>query len=119
MDKQLNTQFINSPFTIDPDSSTYIHLLECMCMDSFLAQCAKSQQIFELHRSFHAYPPYHSPHADTGNSSTTCYAPYEKSQHHGKAKSQPFFCAAEYTDAVPMPVPQHTQAGWSNHSSAN
>jgi len=27
MDKQLCTQFINHPFTIDPDSSTYIHLL--------------------------------------------------------------------------------------------
>src|SRR5882724_6776703 len=28
MDKQLCTQFINCPFTIDPDSSTDIHLLE-------------------------------------------------------------------------------------------
>ena len=61
MDQQLHTQFINHPITVDLESSTYIHLLECARMDVFLSQCVKSQQTFKSHCSFWTYPPYHNP----------------------------------------------------------
>ena len=91
MDKQLCIQFINQPFAIDPDSLTYIHLLERACMDAFLSQCAKSQHTFESHHSFQTYPPYHSPQTDSGGSPATCYAPYEKPPHQGEGKN-PTLC---------------------------
>jgi len=58
MDKQLCMKFINRPFVIDPTDSTYIHLLECTHMDSFLSHCTKTQQSFESHCSFRTYPQY-------------------------------------------------------------
>ena len=91
MDKQLHTQFINHPFTIDPTSSTYIHLLECTFMDSFLSHCSKSQQIFESHHSFRHYPPYQPPPTDTGSPSSSRYALYDKPQCHGEGK-KPALC---------------------------
>jgi len=85
MDRQLCTQFMNCPFTVDPDSSTYIHLLEHARMDLFLACCAKSQHTFESHQSFWTYPPYRSPnnhpHIQPGGIPTLRYTPYDKPQH--------------------------------------
>jgi len=82
MDKQLHTQFINHPFAIDPEISTYTHLLEQAHMNTFLAHCAKSQQTFESHHSFWTYPPYNLPHTDASGSSATCYVPYDKAHSH-------------------------------------
>ena len=65
MDKQLQMQFINHPFTINLTCSTYFHLLEHACMDAFLSQCAKTQQVFKSHCSFQSYPPYQSPHTES------------------------------------------------------
>jgi len=48
MDKKLHTQFITRPFPIDPDSPTYIQLLERSHMDSFLACAKKAQHTFKL-----------------------------------------------------------------------
>jgi len=85
MDRQLRTQFINRPFTVDPDSSTYIHLLEHACMDTFLARCAKSQHTFKSHRSFRTYTPYCSPHnhphIQPSSILTPRYTPYDKPRH--------------------------------------
>jgi len=94
MDKQLHTQFINCPFTIDPESSTYIHLLERAHMDTFLTRCAKSQHIFESQHSFRIYPPYNSPQTDASSSSATHYAPYDKAHSHDSFREgkRPILC---------------------------
>ena len=47
MDKQLHPQLIMPPFPIDPYSATYIQLLECSHMDSFLTHAEKAQHTFE------------------------------------------------------------------------
>ena len=91
MDKQLCPQFISHLFNIDPTSPTYLHLLGCDHMDSFLSQSAKAQQLFESHHSFRTYPQYQSPHMDSGPSSSPQHAPYVKSHHHGEGK-KPALC---------------------------
>ena len=55
MDKQLHTQFFSHPFAIDPYSTTYVQLLECLHMDSFLARAEKAQHSFESQQSAHSY----------------------------------------------------------------
>jgi len=91
MDKQLHTQFINHPFTFEPDSSTDKHLLEFACMDLFLSQCAKYQHTFKSHCSFQSYATYQSSCTDYGSSSTTCYDPYTKPLQQGEGK-KPTLC---------------------------
>jgi len=49
MDRQLHTQFVDSPFMVDPMSTTYTQLFEWAHMDAFLMQAKKTHQHHQLH----------------------------------------------------------------------
>src|SRR5882724_7702316 len=61
MDKQLHTQFIKHPFTIDPNSLTYIHLLERTHMDSFLPNALNLSTLSSHTTPFRLTPHTNSP----------------------------------------------------------
>ena len=71
MDNQLCTQFMTCPFMIDPYSTTYIQLLECSRMDSFLTHVEKAQHTFENQWAARTSTPCSS-------QSENRYAPYDK-----------------------------------------
>jgi len=76
MDEQLCTQFITCPFAIDPYSATYIQLMECSCMDSFLTHAEKAKQNFENQWATCTNMPHPS-------QSENRYAPYNKDAEKG------------------------------------
>jgi len=91
MDKQLHTQFINHPFTFEPDSSTDKHLLEFACMDLFLSHVPNINTHSNHTVLFKSYATYQSSCTDYGSSSTTCYDPYTKPLQQGEGK-KPTLC---------------------------
>ena len=66
MDKQLHMQFISHPFIVDPNSTTYLQLLEQAHMDSFFSQAEKSQQTFEKQWASRAYGSHSAWHESSG-----------------------------------------------------
>jgi len=83
MDKQLHTQFIARPFTIDPYSPTYVQLLERSRMDSFFARAEKAQRTFELQWASRTCAPCAS-RDDASSSTSHRYTPYDKANDKGR-----------------------------------
>jgi len=83
MDKQLRTQFISRPFLVDPNSTTYIQLLERARMDSFFARAEKAQQSFEQQRAFRSHVSYSVRH-EGGGPTPHRYMPYDKDTEKGR-----------------------------------
>jgi len=75
MDKQLCTQFIDSPFIVDPTCSTYFQIFKQAHMDTFLVQHEKLQQ--QQHSRGHS--SFRGGRQDSGHvHNSPCYNPYDK-----------------------------------------
>ncbi|KAF8582454.1 hypothetical protein K439DRAFT_1351182 [Ramaria rubella] len=77
LDKQLHSQFMTTPFLVDPKKPAYLHMLECSRLTTAITSgkfCDDSD-----HHSFRSYSSggSHCP-AITPSASSPCFSPYDK-----------------------------------------
>ena len=79
-DKQLHSSFMDRPFIIDPDSSTYHHQFERACLDSWNIMPARC-----------------SPRPQAACSASNSYAPYDKAEKPSNQNPLRSFCDPKNT----------------------